>query len=153
MATFPRWMLTAVLGFIVLGWRVAPDVSANGRGSGGFEHRRNHGEPRPPIGHVFVIVLENEGFDTTFSPQSKAPYLSKTLTRAGVLLTQYYGTGHASLENYIAMISGQAATPETRNDCQTFQNIRCSRALKTSSTPTTISATLANPVCSAFSAR
>lgn len=69
-----------------------------------------------------MIVLENEGFDTTFGPQSKAPYLSKTLTSAGVLLTQYYGTGHASLDNYIAMISGQAATPETRNDCQTYQD-------------------------------
>jgi hypothetical protein len=39
-----------------------------------------------------------------------------------VLLTQCFGTGHASLDNYIAMISGQAATPETRNDCQTFQD-------------------------------
>jgi phospholipase C len=70
-----------------------------------------------PIRHVFVIVLENEGFDTTFGPNSKAPYLSKTLTSQGVLLQNYYGTGHASLDNYIAMISGQAATPDTRNDC------------------------------------
>ena len=69
---------------------------------------------------MFVIVLENEGFDTTFGPNSKAPYLSQTLTRQGVLLTQYYGTGHASLDNYIAMISGQAATPQTRNDCLTY---------------------------------
>jgi hypothetical protein len=72
------------------------------------------------IGHVFVIVLENEGFDATFGPNSKAPFLSKTLTSQGVLLTQYFGTGHASLDNYIAMISGQAATNETRNDCQTY---------------------------------
>jgi phosphatidylinositol-3-phosphatase len=74
-----------------------------------------------PIRHVFVIVLENEGFDTTFGPNSKAPYLSKTLTSQGVLLQNYYGTGHASLDNYIAMISGQAATPDTRNDCQTYK--------------------------------
>jgi hypothetical protein len=67
--------------------------------------------------HVFVIVLENEGFDVTFGPNSKAPYLARTLTSKGVLLSQYYGTGHASLDNYIAMISGQAATPQTRNDC------------------------------------
>ncbi len=26
----------------------------------------------------------------------------------GALLTQYYGTGHVSLDNYISMISGQA---------------------------------------------
>jgi phosphatidylinositol-3-phosphatase len=75
-----------------------------------------------PIRHVFVIVLENEGFDTTFGPNSKAPYLSKTLTSQGVLLQNYYGTGHASLDNYIAMISGQAATPDTRNDCQTYKD-------------------------------
>ncbi|HKD79141.1 MAG TPA: alkaline phosphatase family protein [Candidatus Angelobacter sp.] len=72
------------------------------------------------IRHVFVIVLENEGFDVTFGPNSKAPFLSKTLTSRGVLLNQYFGTGHASLDNYISMISGQAATPETRNDCFTY---------------------------------
>ena len=72
------------------------------------------------IRHVFVIVLENEGFDVTFGPNSKAPFLSKTLTSKGVLLNQYFGTGHASLDNYIAMISGQAATPDTRNDCFVF---------------------------------
>jgi hypothetical protein len=72
------------------------------------------------IKHVFVIVLENEGYDVTFGPNSKAPYLSKTLPTQGVLLTQYYGTGHISLDNYIAMLSGQAATPQTRNDCTTY---------------------------------
>jgi len=92
-------------------------TSANRGGSDGHD---NDDREHSRIKHVFVIVLENEGFDTTFGPQSKAPYLSQTLTKAGVLLTQYYGTGHASLDNYIAMISGQAATPETRNDCQTY---------------------------------
>lgn len=77
---------------------------------------------RHHIRHVFVIVLENEGYNTTFGPNSKAPYLSQTLPKQGVLLTQYYGTGHASLDNYIAMISGQAATPQTRNDCQIYQD-------------------------------
>jgi hypothetical protein len=72
------------------------------------------------IKHVFIIVLENEGFDVTFGPNSKAPFLSRTLTSRGVLLNQYFGTGHVSLDNYIAMISGQAATPDTRNDCQIF---------------------------------
>lgn len=37
-----------------------------------------------------------------------------------MLLNQYYGTGHVSLDNYIAMLSGQAATPQTRNDCQVY---------------------------------
>src|SRR5262249_31962604 len=67
--------------------------------------------------HVFVIVLENEGFEVTFGPNSKAPFLAKTLTSQGVLLSQYFATGHVSLDNYIAMLSGQAATPQTRLDC------------------------------------
>ena len=36
-------------------------------------------EEKSPIKHVFVIVLENEGYDTTFGPGSKAPYLSTVL--------------------------------------------------------------------------
>src|SRR5919201_5922451 len=34
---------------------------------------------RPPVKHVFVIVLENKDFDVTFGPGSQSPYLSKTL--------------------------------------------------------------------------
>ena len=32
-----------------------------------------------PIKHVFVIVLENQGFDTTFAPTTRATYLADTL--------------------------------------------------------------------------
>jgi phosphatidylinositol-3-phosphatase len=73
-----------------------------------------------PIQHVFVIVLENQGYEATFGPRSEAPYLARTLPQRGVLLTQYFATGHYSLDNYLAMISGQAASPETRDDCETF---------------------------------
>jgi hypothetical protein len=73
-----------------------------------------------PIRHVFIIVLENKGYETTFGSGSAAPYLARTLAGRGVLLTQYYGTGHFSLDNYLAMISGQAATPQTRDDCEIF---------------------------------
>jgi hypothetical protein len=76
--------------------------------------------PAPHIGHVFVIVLENKGYAETFGPDSPAPYFARTLTRQGVLLSQYYGTAHYSLGNYLAMISGQGGTPETREDCEVF---------------------------------
>jgi phosphatidylinositol-3-phosphatase len=72
------------------------------------------------IHHVFVIVLENENYTTTFGPGSPAQYLSKTLVSQGALLTQYYGTGHLSLDNYIAMVSGQSETAETHGDCPIF---------------------------------
>ena len=74
----------------------------------------------PQIGHVFVVNLENKGYDETWGPTSKAPYLSKTLRAKGVLLDQYYGTAHNSLPNYIAQISGQGPNPQTQGDCQVY---------------------------------
>jgi phosphatidylinositol-3-phosphatase len=79
--------------------------------------------------HVFIIVLENEAYDTTFGTNSAAPYLSKELTRQGELLTQYYGTGHNSLDNYITMVSGQSPTGETQADCQIYQDFAPASAL------------------------
>ena len=74
------------------------------------------------IQHVFVITLENENYATTFGATTKAPYLAQTLASQGALVQQYYGTGHVSLDNYIAMLSGQAPTPQTDNDCVTYQD-------------------------------
>jgi hypothetical protein len=76
---------------------------------------------RPPaIKHVFVIVLENQGFETTFGANTPAPYLADSMTKAGGFLRQYYGTGHLSLDNYITMISGLAPNPATQADCGRF---------------------------------
>jgi phosphatidylinositol-3-phosphatase len=74
----------------------------------------------PPVRHVFVIVLENESVGTTFGPGSAAPYLAGPLVAAGAFVPHYYGIGHNSLDNYIAMISGQAPNPTTQADCPTF---------------------------------
>jgi len=74
----------------------------------------------PAAHHVFVVNLENKGYDETWGPTSKAPYLSKTLRAKGVLLDQYYGTAHNSLPNYIAQISGQGPNPQTQGDCQVY---------------------------------
>jgi hypothetical protein len=73
----------------------------------------------PPIRHVFVIVLENKGFSDTFGPtgQLNAPYLAHDLPAMGQLLTRYYGTGHSSADNYMAMVAGQPPTPASQDDC------------------------------------
>jgi hypothetical protein len=76
----------------------------------------------PKIGHVFVIELENKGFDQTFGPGAPA-YLAKALPAQGALLTQYYGTGHASLDNYISQVSGQAPNAYTQADCQRYVDV------------------------------
>ncbi|GLQ93003.1 alkaline phosphatase family protein [Dyella acidisoli] len=75
---------------------------------------------QPPIRHVFIIMLENESYPVTFGPQSIAPYLARELPKQGALLPNYYGVGHYSLDNYIAMISGQAPNPATQGDCVAF---------------------------------
>ena len=76
----------------------------------------------PPVRHVFVINLENKGYDQTFGPDSPAPYLTKTLTAKGQLLTQYHGTAHDSLPNYVAQISGQGPNRQTQEDCDVFSD-------------------------------
>ncbi|HTE45412.1 MAG TPA: alkaline phosphatase family protein [Gemmatimonadaceae bacterium] len=75
------------------------------------------GNQASKIKHVFVIVLENKNYEETFGTSTQDPYLQKTLVPMGTLLTQYYGTGHVSLDNYISLISGQSPTPDTENDC------------------------------------
>ncbi len=71
----------------------------------------------PPIGHVWVVVLENTSYAESFGPDAKAPYFSRDLPGQGALLTQYHGTTHFSLGNYIAMLSGQPSNVETQADC------------------------------------
>jgi hypothetical protein len=74
-----------------------------------------------PVRHVVVIVLENEPYEVTFGAHSLAPYLAHQLPKLGALLPQYYSIGHDSLDNYIAMISGQAPNAATQSDCKIYE--------------------------------
>lgn len=76
----------------------------------------------PAIHHVFVIMMENEGYTATFGDPSADPYLATTLPSEGALLEQYYGIGHFSNDNYVAFVSGQAPNPANQADCQSFVN-------------------------------
>jgi hypothetical protein len=71
------------------------------------------------IRHVFVIVLENENYEDSYV-NNKNPWLGRKLQNQGTLLTQYFATGHLSLDNYISMMSGQAPNPNTSGDCPTY---------------------------------
>jgi phosphatidylinositol-3-phosphatase len=75
---------------------------------------------QPKIHHVFVIVLENEDYASTFGDPSSDPYLAQTLPSQGALLEDYYATGHESNDNYISLISGQPPNVENQADCQLF---------------------------------
>lgn len=74
----------------------------------------------PPVRHVFVLVLENEDAAAAFGPGSPARYLAKTLKARGAFLPAYHGITHASLGNYVALISGQGPSPATRSDCHVY---------------------------------
>ena len=69
------------------------------------------------IKHVWLIILENKSYDATFSGLNQNTYLWKTLPAQGVLLKNYYGTGHFSMDNYISLVSGQAPEQDTQEDC------------------------------------
>src|SRR5664279_1119717 len=75
------------------------------------------GLSRPPIKHVFTIILENQAYDNTFGSVMPVPYLSKTVAAQGALLENYYGTSHFSNGNYLTLISGQAVTLDAQDDC------------------------------------
>ena len=75
------------------------------------------------VRHIFVIVLENENYSASYV-DNKNPWLGHKLQSQGTLLTQYYATGHVSLDNYVSMISGQAPNSQTSADCQRYVDFR-----------------------------
>ena len=78
----------------------------------------------PHFDHIVVLTEENESASTTFGAGSPATYLN-SLRAQGVFLPNYYGTGHVSLDNYVAMVSGQPPQPLTMSDCSTVSLWTC----------------------------
>jgi hypothetical protein len=88
------------------------------------------------VGHVWVIVLENHSFNANFTPlEGTQNSYEATLPSQGALLTNYYGTGHSSLDNYQSMVSGQAPVSDTQDDCPSYDAMTGS--IDTSGTPST----------------
>lgn len=83
-------------------------------------------DPPPPtqqsIRHVFVLTMENKSYNDTFGTSTQDPDL-QAMAKQGALLTEYFGTGHVSLDNYISMMSGQPSTKETQSDCGWFTDV------------------------------
>jgi hypothetical protein len=100
----------------------APDQGiANAPPSGDLAPGAGVTAPRlPAIKHVFTIVLSGQNFGALFGPRAASPYLARQLTAQGTLLSDYYGVAHGGLAGRIALISGQAPTPQIRADCPTF---------------------------------
>ncbi|HEY4426937.1 MAG TPA: alkaline phosphatase family protein [Solirubrobacteraceae bacterium] len=76
----------------------------------------------PKVRHVWVIVLENQGYAATFGNPAADPYLAQVLPSQGALLESYYATGHASNDNYISLVSGQPPNAQNQADCPNFDD-------------------------------
>jgi hypothetical protein len=75
----------------------------------------------PPIKHVFVIMLSDEGYLESFGSTNK--YFSKTLPKQGELIPSYYSVASASLSNELAVLSGQGPTPQTDENCPVYADV------------------------------
>ena len=117
----------AVLACALVGALLAAVIPALAGGAKGAA-----ASPTLGIKHVFVIVLENEDYSATYQSNPN-PYLGKVLRQQGTLLSNYYGIGHQSNDNYLAMISGQAPNPMTQADCPDYVDFEPSPALINSS--------------------
>ena len=81
------------------------------------------GTPVGGVKHVWLIILENKSYDETFTGLNQNSYLWQTLPQQGALLTNYYGTGHFSMDNYISLVSGQSPSYAVQDDCSTTANM------------------------------
>ncbi len=58
----------------------------------------------PQLDHVFVIMMENHGYDQVIGNPS-APFINAEAASAN-LATNYFGVGHPSLTNYLETVGG-----------------------------------------------
>ena len=72
---------------------------------------------------MWLIIFENKSYDESFTGLNQNSYLWQTLPQQGALLTNYYGTGHFSMDNYISLVSGQSPSYATQDDCSTAANM------------------------------
>jgi hypothetical protein len=124
----PRRRCAALIAVAVLAALAAaavPIVSASA--SSAARAKRSRVSSRDGLGiqpgkikHVWLIILENKSYDATFTGLNKNTYLWRTLPGQGVLLKNYYGTGHGSFDNYLTLVSGQATQPDAQVDCPLY---------------------------------
>src|SRR5947209_11958234 len=62
----------------------------------------------PQIGHVVVVVFENEGFDAVFQNPA-APFINQLAAQYS-LATNFYADAHPSLKDYFMLTTGQIAS-------------------------------------------
>lgn len=72
--------------------------------------------------HVFVIMMENHGYDQVIGNTADAPYINSLAQRYNTA-TNYHGVTHPSMPNYLAAISG--STQGVWDDCKAGADVTC----------------------------
>jgi hypothetical protein len=70
----------------------------------------------PRFSHVIEVFLENESAGSTWEDAAGAPALQQ-LRKQGVYIPNFYGAGHASLDNYEAAFGAVEPTTQGKADC------------------------------------
>ncbi|MGO9957151.1 MAG: alkaline phosphatase family protein [Solirubrobacteraceae bacterium] len=109
-------LATAAVAILLPSASLARNKHVHGTGSDGL------GIKPGKIKHVWLIILENKSYDATFTGLNHNTYLWRTLPAQGVLLKNYYGTGHGSFDNYLTLVSGQATQPDAQVDCPYYDS-------------------------------
>jgi hypothetical protein len=120
-----RWYLAAALplgSMLVCGLMATAPPAAADSGPLRPIYPDGLGIPAGKIKHVWLIILENKSYDATFTGLNRNTYLWRTLPSQGVLLKNYFGTGHFSFDNYISLASGQAPQADTQVDCPYYNH-------------------------------
>jgi phosphatidylinositol-3-phosphatase len=117
-----RWLCKAASAFLIAGLLLAGCTTSDAPTATGASK-----SPTPvsqsAVHHVFVIVLENSPYASSYGTSSKYTFLAQTLRKQGTLLSQYYATAHYSLGNYLAMIGGVAPNKDIQLDCGHYRNM------------------------------
>ncbi|MBO0767904.1 MAG: hypothetical protein J2O48_04380 [Solirubrobacterales bacterium] len=96
------------------------DTGGTTGGDSGTSTDTGTGSGLPPIKHVWLIMLGDQGYNQTFGAGSPDSYLSTTLAQKGELVPTYYGTSQGDLANEQALLSGQGPNPQTVKNCPTY---------------------------------
>jgi hypothetical protein len=70
----------------------------------------------PRFSHVVEVFLENENATSTWEDPAHAPAL-QALRKQGAYIPNFYGVGHASLDNYEAAFGAVEPTTQGKADC------------------------------------
>ncbi|MET3923551.1 alkaline phosphatase family protein [Arthrobacter sp. UYEF20] len=107
----------ALTGFAAVGAAAPADAQTT---PGSVAQASGQGANGPD--HVFVIMMENHGYDQVIGNTADAPYINSLAQRYNTA-ANYHGVTHPSLPNYLATISG--SSQGIWDDCKAGANVKC----------------------------